>query len=460
MSPARPLLGTLVAVLAVSVAGSVAGCSPDPDADAVAPKPSVTPTTVIPSSGPVELEVAVYGDDTRLRTYRRIADAFSETHPGVDVRLVTYDDGAEAASQALDALELGAGPDVFLADQRYLPALVESGGLEPVDRLLEARGMQFGDDHQRVALTSMSANSRLQCMPAEMSPQIVYLNTRLVPRRQLAAQDVVVPHGVKTSTWTWDDFATTARTVAGLDQLGPIKGVYISPTIENVAAFVRSGDGSVVDDVFSPTSLTLASDDALASISRLATLARDPAVSLTQDDLKERDALDWFTDGDLGMYVGTRDDLPELRAADGLHFDVAPLPSMGRSRSVADVDGYCINAATEQLDAAADFVNFAVGEKGAAIAARSGVMVPARLDTVHEDVFTEPGQEPRNSQFFATSLRRAEPMPYDTAWPRVASMVEGLMHRLFVRTRLDLDAVLEERMVRLDERSESMFEAG
>ncbi len=453
MSSARSLVA-LAAAGALSV--GLAACT-SADSDEADPTPSPSSSSPTASSEPEEIEVAVYGDRLRLRTYRQIADAFTAANPGVEVTLDKHPDAAQALTSTLNGLQFGVGPDVFLADQGDLPQLVESEGLEPVDRLLEARGLQFGDDHQRVALTSFSANSRLQCMPAEMSPKVVYLNTDLVPRQQLAADDVIVPSAVQPS-WSWEDFETTARTVAGLDLLGPIKGVYIPSDIDTVTAFVRSADGEVVDDVFEPTSLTLASDDALEALGEIAGLARDPAVSLTSVDVASRDPLVWFTSGDLGMYVGTRDDLPALRAAEGLNFDVAPLPSMGRAQTVASVNGYCINAGTDHLDSAADFVAFAVGPEAAEIAARSGVMVPARLDTVHEEAFIQPGEQPRNSEFFGSVLRRAEPMPYDEEWPRVAALAEGVFGRLFNGSDdIELDEVLEERMVRLDELSESIF---
>ena len=452
MSTARTLAGLAVAAV---MGATLVGCTSDapPEAD---PTPSSASPTATSDPEPIEIEVAVYGDQRRLRTYRQIADAFTEANPDVVVTLREYPDAAEAAVDARTALDLGAGPDVFLVDLRYLPDLVESGGLEPVDSLLEARGLQFGDDHQRVALTSLSADNRLQCMPAEMSPRVVYLNKRLVPRRQLAAADVVVPNAVEPA-WSWLDFETTARTVAGVDQLGPIKGVYLPPDISTLTGFVRSADGDVVDDVYEPSTLTLSSEDSLEAVGALVTLARDPAVSLTLKDVKSRDPLTWFTEGDLGMYIGTRDDLPALRAAERLKFDVAPLPSLGRSRGVAEVSGYCLNAGTEHQDAAADFIAFAVGEEGSAIAAESDVMVPARLDTVAEDVFKQPGEEPRNSQFYVASVRRAEPMPYDIGWPRTVTLVEDVLTRLFYRYDVDVEAELEQRMLELDELSEPLL---
>ena len=454
MPAPRPILGALVAS---SVLGTLlVGCTSD---EPPAPDPTPAASSGTPTSAePASIEVAVYGDAVRLRTYQRMADAFNDANPDVVVTLERHEDAIEAAADARMALQLGAGPDVFLVDQRYLAELVDSGGLEPVDQLLEARGLQFGDDYQRVALTSMSANNRLQCMPAEMSPRVVYLNTKLVPRRQLAAVDVVVPNAVETS-WSWLELVTTARTVAGLDQLGPIKGVHIPSDVGTITAFTRSADGDVVDDIFDPSSLTLASDNALEAIDELVTLARDPAVSLTKEDIAARDPVDWFAAGQLGMLVGTRDHLPALREEDGLRFDVAPLPSMGRGHSISDINGFCLNAGSDETSAAADFIAFAAGSEAAEVMAASGAMVPARLDALAGEAFTQPDEDPRNSQVFATSQRRSEPMPYDLAWPRVAELVEEVFARLFLGIGFDPTQELEERLVRLDEQSESIFDA-
>ena len=109
------------------------------------------------------------------------------------------------------------------------------------------------------------------------------------------------------------------------------------------------------------------------------------------------------------------------------------------------------------LDAAADFVAFAAGREAAGIIASSDGMVPARLDTIVEEVFTQPGQDPRNSQVFATSLRRSDPMPYHSAWPRVVELVERTFSRLFLGAGFDPAEELEDRLVKLDEQSETLF---
>ena len=52
--------------------------------------------------------------------------------------------------------------------------------MQPVDELLEQRGVQFGDNYQRIGLEAFAADSALQCMPNDVSPYVVFYNKRLL----------------------------------------------------------------------------------------------------------------------------------------------------------------------------------------------------------------------------------------------------------------------------------------
>jgi multiple sugar transport system substrate-binding protein len=453
VSVSKLVAATAVLVL---VAGLV-GCTTGDRANAPSASPTPSPSSTPPA--PTVLRLAVYGDRLRVETYHRIAEAYMRAHPEVTIKLRSYPDAATASAAGVRGLQNGTGPDVFLADQYSLPTLVDTGRLQPVDTLLEDRGLQFGDDYQRTALSSFSAHNRLQCMPAEMSPLVVYVNTQLVRRHQLTSDQISFPT-VKQPSWGWSDFVTIAQLAASSDLLGPVKGASVPVSLETLTAFVRSAGGEVVDDLLAPTSLDLASDDAISALTQVLTLERDPAVAPTPEELRHRDAVSWFTANELGMFVGTRDDLPRLRATAGLRFDVWPLPSLGRPRTVARVDGYCIDAGSPSIGVASDFVAFAVGARGSAIAASSGVIVPARVATLHRPVFLERGLPPPSSELYATSLRRAEPMPYSAQWPAVERVADRRFARLVEDPQTDLTTGLQEAMTRLDRVSTRTFARG
>lgn len=445
----------LVAGMAVLSLVLAACTSQEEDPDA-SPAPESSSPTTSPTAEPQRLQVAVYGDRTQVQAYRTIADAYEADNPGTKVRVRVRADASRAAEAAAENLRSGTGPDIFLLDQEDLPVMVETGGLQPVDSLLESAGLEFGDDYQRVALTSFSAEDRLQCMPAEMSPLVVYYNKRLIPRRLLAVQDVSLPTRKRTS-WSFEDFETTARVTAGRDRFGPITGVFIPSDLETLTAFKRSAGADIVDDVFAPTTLVLTDDEGIEAISELARVIGDSAVSPgTGADV---DAVELFLQGQLGMFVGTRAELPRLRAAEDLSFDVFPLPSLGRTQSVSYINGFCVNAATESEELAADFIAFAVGVEGAKIAASSGAIVPSNLDVVYGRPFLQPGAQPRSAYVYGAAVRRSEPLPYSAAWDEVATAAEVVLRPLY-RVPSLTEEVLERRLTRLEERSEAIFGSG
>ena len=120
-----------------------------------------------------------------------------------------------------------------------------------------------------------------------------------------------------------------------------------------------------------------------------------------------------------------------------------PLPSLGRSRTVADITGYCLSKDTEHVDAAADFMAFASGDE----ALEDHWRRPARSCRPTSRRCTprsssSPAMFPRNSEVFDQVIRRADPMPSTPGWPDVVSQTQPYLDRLFYSPVLDLDTLL------------------
>ena len=450
MGSGRWLVGALLSIV---MAAGLAGCTGGDDQPTPSPSAS-TSQTASSSTSPTVVKLAVYGEDAHLAAYKEIADAFSEAHPGVKIETTTYGDALSAANAAL--APSGTTADVFLADDRLLPRLVNGGGLQPVDTLLEARGLQFGDGYQRGGLTAFSADARLQCMPAEVSPFVVYYNKRLIKRALVKAQGVHLPDR-KDGSWSWREFETTARSTIGMTNGGPINGGYVPPDVETLTALLRSAGGDIVDVTLQPTTLTLSTEEGISTVSTVAAMDRDSSVAPTAEEVAKEAPVEMFTKGHLGLYIGTRADLPLLRSEKGLRFDVLPLPSFGRPRSVSLMNGFCINADTDHLTSAADFIAFAVGPQGARIAGRSGAIVPSNLDELENGSFTQPAQQPQNAQVYAESARRSDPLPYSRHWPEVSLDVESLLRKIYESPDINLQTELPQRLNRLDRQSQQIF---
>ena len=213
----------------------------------------------------------------------------------------------------------------------------EDKAIRRVDDLLAEREVDFGDGYTRNGLEAFSSDAALQCMPLDVSPMVVYYNPKLIELDQIAEpgrNPVSQEDG-----WSLDEF----RRAALQPRVPGVRGLYVAPDLEQVAPFIWSGGGEVVDDTDEPTTLTLSEERRPArwrSCSRSCATRAD----LQREGAATRSALERFKAGKLGMILGFRDLTPELRAKQNLTFDVMPLPKISSGATIATMSGLCISS--------------------------------------------------------------------------------------------------------------------
>jgi multiple sugar transport system substrate-binding protein len=440
VSSVRKLVGaTAVAALCLTAAcTSTEGEEPTPTQS---PSPTSPAASTASAGDPVDLRFAVYGNDEQIESYVDMADAFTKNNPAITVTVERAPDSDAGLAKLENQFRQGDPPDVYLTQQEDLPGLMAEHRVQPVDELLEDRQVDFGDGFQRGGLEAFSADSALQCMPHDVSPMVVYYNDDLLNLRTLA-DDPDDPDDAPNAEdgWTWDEFAEAARQMSR----GRVKGVYIEPDLDQLAPFIWSGGGDLVDDVSAPTTLALGEGDTRGALEQVLTLARDPQVTPTQGELERVDAVDRFKQGRIGMILGSRELTPALRRATGLDFDVMPMPKLGPYRTISSMSGYCISPETEHLEATADFLAFAVGREGATLTTIAGYTLPSNLQVAHSPAFTQPGEDPQDSFVFTEGVRRAQHPPLVPQWPEVEQEVRPMLERLFYAPVIDLDLRLQQ----------------
>ncbi len=430
---------TAVAVVALGVLA--AGCSSADDPPKA--EPSATPR------GPAELTFAVYGPEPVIAAYKEIAARYTVQNPGVKIVVEPYPAHDAAMAGLRAAVDGGDPPDVFLMDHDDLASLSEEKAVRRVDDLLAERQVDFGDGYTRGGLEAFSADAALQCMPLDVSPLVVYFNPRLIELDRIAEpgrNPVTQEDG-----WTLEEFGRAA-----LQPRSPgVRGFSIAPELEQVAPFVWSGGGEIVDDTDDPTTLTLSEGPSTSAMEQLLELVRNPALTFNQAALQKRSALQQFKAGKLGMMLGYRDLTPELRAQPGLIFDVMPLPRISSGATIATMSGMCISSESKETSKAADFLAAVTSDEGAATLAATGYVMPANLDVVDDDVFLQSGQRPLNASVFGREVRDTRLLPSTPAWPDVKAATARQITQLFYDPVI---LPLQERLKAIDEASVPLFD--
>jgi multiple sugar transport system substrate-binding protein len=406
-------------------------------------KPSAEPT------GRSVVTFAVYGPAPVVAAYKEIAARFTVAHPTTKITVLGYATHDEAMAALRQSTAEGHPPDVFLMGHDDLTSLADDKAVRRVDDLLAAREIDFGDGYTRIGLEAFSSNAALQCMPADVSPLVVYYNPKLIELDQVAdpgRNPVNQENG-----WSLDEFARAAL----LARAPGVRGLYVAPDLDQVAPFIWSGGGEVVDDPQAPTTLTLSDGSSSAALVKLLELVRNPALTFNQAALQKQSALDRFKQGKLGMILGFRDLTPELRAEQNLTFDVMPLPKVGSGATIAQMSGLCISSRSKQTSQAADFLASVISDDAAETLAATGYVMPANTDVVNSDGFLQGGQRPLDANVFAREVRDTRLLPSTPRWPVVDREASRQLTQLFYEPVI---LPLQERLQAIDDASVSLFD--
>ncbi|MCW2783780.1 MAG: hypothetical protein JWP74_297 [Marmoricola sp.] len=431
----------LVALLAVGVLVVSAGCSGNG-------KPVATATRTVQPAGPTLLTFSVYGAPQMITAYAKIAADFSAAHPDIVVNIRPYDTHAAAQKALASEIAGGQAPDAFMADVTDLPDLIAHRSVRRLDELLGERHVDFGDGYQRNALEAFSAENALQCMPVDVSPMVVYYNTSLI---NLAA---LTPPGNRPVTadtgWNFDEFAAAAAQVRG----HRARGVYVEPSLTQIAPFLFSGGGHLVDNLGAPKTLQLSQGSSESAVERLLEVVRNPQLTFSKKQIAHQSAVQRFKAGKLGMILGYRSLTPVLREQQNLDFDVMPMPKLGTKATVGTSTGLCLSSATPHPQKAADFLAYAVSDTAASELAETGYAEPTNLDVENSDDFLQPGQLPVSSSVFQSSVRSIYAFPSVPAWAQVLTATAPLLSDLFYDTVID---PLDDRLKAIDAASVPIF---
>ncbi|WP_460795578.1 ABC transporter substrate-binding protein [Nocardioides pacificus] len=420
----RPVRRALFAGLALTLAATTAACTQEDDEPGAAPSPSA-------SAEPTRLTFGVYGPDEELTAFTDVVEAYNSLADNSTVSLRTWSDHETAVSAMRSEAQV---PDVFFATRDDLAWLREEELSQPVDELLDERGVDFGDVYSRDALQAFSGDNRLQCMPYGISPMVIFYNRDLVDFDVMRERGLDAPSS--NASWSLEEF-TAAAEMATRPRRGT-RGLHIEPTVTGLAPFIVSGSGNVFNDATDPTSLAFSDESTQGALEQTLQLLRTPYLTLTDAQLSKADPVEWFKRGRVGMIAGYRSLVPELRTVPGLNFDVMPMPTLDEEATLGDITALCMSADAADSGEAADFMTYALSSIAVERVVRAGYLVPANLEVAESDVFLQPGRMPEGSAVFNRRVRDITMLPVIDDWEALEEAVAADLRQLVTVPVLEL----------------------
>ncbi len=372
---------------------------------------------------PENLTFGVVGPPGAVAAYQQMASLFAPLDRRVTVKVVSWPDEATMMADLRNGARV---PDVFLASHRDLFWLTQHQTVQPIDQLLDDRGVDFGDVYPRSSLTAFGMNSRLQCLPYGIEPSVIFYNKRLVKFRQMKNNPPTAGQG-----WSIDQFAAAARWA--VRHHPGVAGAYVDPSLEGLAPFVLSGGGQVFAGSNPPTSLALSSPASQKALVRTVRVLHEPDVMASPAELGSSSPEQAFVQGRLALLQGSRQLVPALRNKLGFSFDVMPMPTLDSPATVGDLTGLCISQHARDVGTAADFLVYAGSPDALGEVASAGYLQPANQTVALSDAFQQHGHLPQHAAVFTFSVKSMYYPPLIGQWDQLDQAVDPLVQSMVRR---------------------------
>ena len=391
-----------------------------------------------------EVRFQVFGDAEELAAYREVVAAY-EKESGREVRLIEVPDRDAHLQKIATGFAAGSPPDVFLVNYRNFAGYAARRALDPVGPRLDRSTVLRRKAFYSKPVEAFTYRDTLQCMPQNVSSLVVYYNRDLFRAAGLAdpARD-----------WTYEQFIAAARrlTERGSGDAVTQYGVGVDPGIVRLAPFVWSAGGDIVDDADDPRAFTLDTPRGRAGLLAFLDLQGGERVAPIEREVEAKGLQERFLDGELGMFLSSRREVPTLRTIEDFDWDVAAFPRLRERASVLHSDAYCL-AKGDRAGAAWSFVEFAAGVEGQWLLARSGRIVPSLRAVARSKAFLEPSKPPRSSRLFLDAIPAMRRLPVASTWPELEDAIDLAIKRAYY-TELTVD----ETLARIDAETKPLLE--
>ncbi len=375
----------------------------------------------------VELTLYTWTKADEAEANQVLIGEFETANPGLSVEL-RNEPGSQGAMAKLQTLISGnEAPDVVSLHGAFYIPLASKEALLDIEPFIEKSPEMSLDDFDPRLVELCRYEGKLYSLPRYTSVYTLFYNPDLF-------DNAGVPYPTDQDPWDWDAYLRTARKLTrDLDGDGntDIWGCAIDFWGARIYPWLWSNGA----DIFSEdrTKCILDSPEAIEAVQFAADLLGVHKVTPETLSSEHDQALEMFTQGNIGMHMTGPWDVQNLQAAtdsQGLKWAVAPLPSRKRRATMLGTENYAICSQTEHPEEAWRLFEFLMSPHAQEYMAAAQEKMPSRLSVISGSYVEADVAHDR--RVFAEALSYAVEPPNVPDWSQVRPIYQEELDNVWI----------------------------
>ena len=339
-----------------------------------------------------------WGSASEVSIIKPILKEFENQNPNIKVEFLHFPQNYFQKIHLLFASKTA--PDVVFINNLYLPIYADF--LEDLTDKIDPA--QFYPK----TLEVLSYNSKLIAVPRDISNLIIYYNIDLF-------NELNIPYPKK--DWTFNDLLNTCEKFKD-------KNIFCISYDENtmyLLPFMMSNGGGILSDDLKTEILN--TPNSQYGMNFYKDLRYKYHYAPTRSDASTSTMAQMFLNKKIAMHLSGRWLVPKYREAANFNWDVISFPNGTKGSIVpADASGWAINKYSKHKNEAFELVKFLSSKNSISEFAKSGLIVPSRIDVAESADFLE--GTPKSTNIFIDVIKTSKKTPINKDYKKLTDKID------------------------------------
>lgn len=352
------------------------------------------------------LVFATWGSKTEVQILKELLSDFEKENPDIKVEFLHIPQNYFQKLHLMFASNLA--PDVIFINNLNIP--VYEKYLLDLNDIVKNK-----EDYYPQVLDTMTYEGRLLAIPRDVSTLVVFYNKDLFDKNNLSYPN---------ENWNMTEFLYTAKRLTN-------NGIYGISFEENslfYLPYMRAFGGGIL----SPTGEQIMnSENSQKGIQYYSDLRNKYNIAPKKYQSASETMAQMFINGRLAMHLSGRWLVPKYREDIKFDWDIVNFPNINEKSSVTlDSSGYAITKSSKHKEDAVKLVEFLSSDKAIQKFTTTGLIVPARIDTINSQAFLD-NKKPKNSKVFIEVIKNSEKTPVNKHYKEITDKLDEQLNYSF-----------------------------
>ena len=352
------------------------------------------------------LVFATWGSKTEVQILKELLSDFEKENPDIKVEFLHIPQNYFQKLHLMFASNLA--PDVIFINNLNIP--VYEKYLLDLNDIVKNK-----EDYYPQVLDTMTYEDRLLAIPRDVSTLVVFYNKDLFDKNNLSYPN---------ENWNITEFLDTAKKLTN-------NGIYGISFEENslfYLPYMRAFGGGIL----SPTGEQIMnSENSQKGIQYYSDLRNKYNIAPKKYPSASETMAQMFINGRLAMHLSGRWLVPKYREDIKFDWDIVNFPNINEKSSVTlDSSGYAITKSSKHKEDAVKLVEFLSSDKAIQKFTTTGLIVPARIDTINSQAFLD-NKKPKNSKVFIEVIKNSEKTPVNKHYKEITDKLDEQLNYSF-----------------------------